>query len=400
MAILKIKRPPVESASPLANTVQQKFMTTRAELGKSLIERDDEIDLVLTALIAQEHPLLVGPPGTGKSFLLDSIMEWMGPTCNKFSVLLSKFTMPDEIFGPLDVPALTQSIFRRVTTGKLPEAHLAFMDETFKGSTAILNTALKIMNERTYENGDGTFRKCPLIMLMGGSNEWPNDQDGGKELGALFDRFLFRKWVKTISNRDNQRRLWWTRNHKPVLSTTITPAEIQQANAEASAILWTPQAMDAFERIVVELAKEGIRPGDRRQFKAVKACQAFAYLSGASSVETQHLAILEHILWDDPAEQPAKVAKVVARIANPIAVQVSEILAQVDEIMTACNPSDLTQNIGATTKLQERERKLAAIQSADRTRIMKAQNYIRSLLRELAGSTAANLNPLDLEEVR
>ena len=116
--------------------IQTKFAATRRELSAALIERDDEIDVVLTALIAQEHALLVGPPGCAKSLLLDALLGWTGGT--KFSILLTKFSVPEEVFGPVSVVGLKEDRYARITTGRLPEADFAFVDEIFKASSAIL----------------------------------------------------------------------------------------------------------------------------------------------------------------------------------------------------------------------------------------------------------------------
>src|SRR5689334_13211390 len=139
---------------------QEKISATRQELSTALIERDAEVDVVLTALICNEHPLLVGPPGTAKSLLLDALMSWMHGT--KFTILLTKFSTPEELFGPISVAGLKEDRYRRITTGKLPEADGAFVDEIFKASSAILNTLLRLLNERVYDPGDGTLVKVPL----------------------------------------------------------------------------------------------------------------------------------------------------------------------------------------------------------------------------------------------
>ena len=110
----------MKAFKPAACPVQEKFVATRKELADALIERDVEVDLVLTALIAREHPLLVGPPGTAKSLLLDSIMAWMNG--KRFTALLTKFTCPEELFGPISVAGLKEDKYRRITAGKLPEA--------------------------------------------------------------------------------------------------------------------------------------------------------------------------------------------------------------------------------------------------------------------------------------
>src|SRR5213080_3403674 len=134
---------------------QEKFLATRQELSAALIERDEEVDVVLTALVCREHPLLVGPPGTAKSLLLDSLMAWMNG--RKFTVLFTKFTTPEEVFGPVSVAGLKEDKYRRVTAGKLPEADGAFGDEIFKASSAILNTLLRVLNERVYDRGEGVL---------------------------------------------------------------------------------------------------------------------------------------------------------------------------------------------------------------------------------------------------
>src|SRR5215207_2644360 len=132
-----------------AHALHAKFASARQSLSSSLIERDDEIDLALTALLAGEHLLLVGPPGCAKSLLLDSLLSWTGGS--KFSILLTKFTTPEELCGPISLSALKADRYVRVTTGKLPEAEFAFLDEIFKASSAILNTMLRILNERTFD---------------------------------------------------------------------------------------------------------------------------------------------------------------------------------------------------------------------------------------------------------
>ena len=136
----------------------------------ALIERD----IVLTALVANEHALFVGNPGTAKSLLLDSLLAWTGG--KKFSILLTKFSVTEEVCGAISLAALKEDRFIRITTGKLPEADYTFIDECFKASSAILNTLLKILNERTFDAGDGVARKVPLRMCVGASNEWPSPE--------------------------------------------------------------------------------------------------------------------------------------------------------------------------------------------------------------------------------
>src|SRR4029077_14373505 len=119
--LVKPYRPPSDP-----HPVREKFATARKELSSALIERDEEVDLVLTALLANEHVLLVGPPGCGKSLLLDSVLAWAGGT--RFTILLTKFTTVDEVMGPVSLAGLKADRYVRVTAGKLPEADWAFID--------------------------------------------------------------------------------------------------------------------------------------------------------------------------------------------------------------------------------------------------------------------------------
>jgi MoxR-like ATPase len=363
----------MKTFAPEISPLQEKFALARSELAAGLIERDDEIDLVLTALIAQEHVLLVSPPGCGKSLLLDSILRWAPG--RRFSLLLTKFTTSEEVAGPVSIRGLKEDRYRRVTTGRLPEAELAFLDEIFKGSSAILNTLLKMLNERIFEN-DGEAVPVPLRLCLCASNEWPQAQEGGKELNALFDRLLFRKSVRPILSQGGRQRLLWQRDHQPKLSETITSKELDQASEEAKEIPWTPEAKEALETILRELSKEGIQPGDRRQFKSILATQAYAWLQRASEVEPEHLEILQHVLWEAPEEQPEKVASVIARIANPAGMKLNQLLLEVEQVLSATDVRNLSQAATSTAKLAEIDKQLAGLKGKN-GRLDKARAYVR-----------------------
>ncbi len=361
------------------NAIQTKFATTRKELADSLIERDSEIDLTMTALIAKQHALLVGPPGVGKSLLLDSLMNWMHG--RKFSILFTKFTVPEEVFGPISIVGLKADKYRRITTGRLPEADAAFGDEIWKASSAIANTLLKALNERVYDNGEGP-RPIPLRIFVAASNEYPHAQEGGKELGALFDRFLFRKNVRPIMTAAGRQRLLWGTDHTPKLSTSITPGELDQASADASRLPWSDEAKEALEQIIRELAKDGILPGDRRQYQSVGAAKAAAYLAGADKVEPDHLEVLAHVLWDDPTEQPEKAAQIVARVANPVGMAVNSLLLETEQILASSDVSQLSQAASATVKLGEIAKKLSGLTSAN-GRAEKAIAYVKGEIKRI-----------------
>lgn len=311
--------------------IQKKFQNAEKEMKKSLIERDGEIEVVLTALIANQHPLLVGPPGTAKSMLLDSLMRFMDKG-TKFNILMNKFSTPEELFGPIDVPKLLKdNQYTRVTTGQLPEADLAFLDEIFKSSSAILTTILKILNERKWRNCCGTEVDCPLLMCVAASNEFPN----GQELGALYDRFLFRRKVKPISNFANRRKLLFgALDHTPQFTETISRNEIIEVKKFASTMKWSGEAKDKFLSIWKELNQNAIFPGDRRCMQSRLACQAYAFLKGATEVKTKHLTILTDTMWEDPEDKSVNTCyKIVMKYANPGLHFIQERLLALNEII-------------------------------------------------------------------
>ncbi len=358
--------------------VRDKFALARQELSAALIERDDEVDLVLTALVAGEHVLLVGPPGSAKSLLLDSVLRWTGGS--KFSILLTKFTTPEELVGPVSLTSLKEDRYVRVTTGKLPEADACFLDEVFKGSSAILNTLLRILNEGTFDRGDGVARPVPLRLCVAASNEWPSP-DTGKELSALFDRFVLRKAVTPIRSQSGRQRLLWARDHTPTFAGTITPAEVDQARKRAVELPWSVAAKDALETVLRELAREGIQPGDRRQFKTVSAVRAFAFLNGADEVQPEHLEVAQHTLWDDPAEQPLKAAQVIARVANPTGMRVSQLLLEAEQVLASADVRNLADAAKAAAKLAEIDKQFAGLKGNGR--VEKARAYLKGELKKL-----------------
>jgi MoxR-like ATPase len=367
-----------ERTTPDSATTQAKFSDARAALNAAMVEREEEIDLVLTALLCRENPLLVGPPGTGKSLLGDGLLSWLAPGSRGFTILFNKFSVPEEVFGPVSLKGLKEDRYVRVTSGKLPEAHVAFLDEIFKASSAILNTTLRILNERLYDDGAGGLAPVPLQIAIAASNEWPDDGNGGKELCALLDRFLFRKKVKPVTAAG--RRVLLGRAVagdpcRPAFSGRISPEEVAQAQADAASFTLTDKAKKDLWRILEELAKEGINPGDRRIYKCVAAARAYAYLCGSpnDTVRTEHLEVLKHVLWDDPTEQPEKAARIIMKVANPTGAAVTDLLIQAEDVVLSAKPTE------AVPKLQKVQEELTKL--PDDPRRDKAIRYVAGLLK-------------------
>jgi MoxR-like ATPase len=358
--------------------VRQRLAAARAALTAALIERDDEVDLVLTALVAGEHALLVGPPGSAKSLLLDAVLALTGG--RKFALLLTKFTTPEEVFGPVSLAALKDDRYVRVTTGKLPEAEYAFVDEVWKASSAVLNTLLKILNERVYDPGDGVARPVPLRLCVAASNEWPAP-DTGKELAALLDRFVLRKTVAPIRSRAGRQRLLWAPDLAPAFPAPVGPAEVDRARRQALGLPWSGGAKEALEVVLHDLAREGVRPGDRRQRKTVGVVRAFAYLCGADEVRPEHLEVAQYCLWDDPVEQPLAAARVIAKVANPPGMRVTQLLLEAEQVLAAADVRNLADAARAAAKLGEIERQLSGLTGNGRAESARA--YLKDQLKKL-----------------
>lgn len=162
-------------------------------LEAGLVERRQVLRLSLLAALAGEHTLLIGPPGTAKSALARRI-HLAFREARYFERLLTRFTVPEELFGPLSIRALEEDRYERHVAGFLPDAEVAFIDEVFKANSAILNALLTLLNEREFDNGAGRVH-CPLISVIGATNQVPEDEVAE----AFFDRFLLRLTVGPVS---------------------------------------------------------------------------------------------------------------------------------------------------------------------------------------------------------
>ena len=272
----------------------EKLKKIRDELRQTFLERADLIDGALAALLSSNHVLVIGPPGTAKSMLADELCRRI-EGADYFQWLLTRFTTPEEIFGAVSLKALEQDDYRRVTSRKLPEAHIAFLDEIFKANSSILNALLILINERLFHNGKEIAR-VPLLTLFGASNELPEEE----ELTALYDRFLVRFVVNYIV--EDFRFLRMLESQAQPERTSLNFAELTEMQKQVRDVSVPSHVYRSIANIRRELNKKSIQASDRRYRQSISLLQAHAYLEGEKEVHEKDLFFLEHVLWRDPGE--------------------------------------------------------------------------------------------------
>ena len=275
--------------------------------GRGLVERQSLLELVALAAVAEEHVLIVGPPGTAKSEAVRRIARAFGGTT--FEYLLGRFTEPSEIFGPVDLRKLREGSVETETRGMLPEADIAFLDEVFLGSTAILNTLLGVLNERMFRRGHTAVR-CPLRVCVGATNVIPEDE----HLAAFADRFLVRVFVDPMGDPRLEDLLegGWA-----LASATRDPPSTELTKPVASladlhTLCRAARAMDLSKTTpllahsVRLLRRAGIMLSDRRIVKLQSLVAAAASLGGRGQPT-------EADLWPIVAAVPTREAQGLAR---------------------------------------------------------------------------------------
>ena len=314
-----MKHDPLDTLSELsleqlqgeAQALREKLNRFRLALGRHFVDKQALVDLMLVAAVAQEPLLLVGPPGTAKSDLVVKFREALGiEGRDSFEYLLTRFTEPSEVLGPIDINELREGRYLRREQGKLPTARLAFLDEIFKASSAILNALLTVINERKFYQ-DGVPVPVKLKILFAATNEIPEHS----ELGALKDRFVLKAACRSVqethfielldagleaqTNKDLNRKPWaeglatlddLLKAHRYL---TLLMARKEPKDRD---LFFREEIMREFRRVIRTVVREDeVFISDRKLIKLYRLLRTRAWLFHGGAVEREDLSLLAYL---------------------------------------------------------------------------------------------------------
>ena len=314
-------------------SAQAKMSQIFVEMNNLFVERDELIKLMELAIVTGTNLLMLGPPGTAKSAITYEMCGRI-ENANYFQWMLNKTSDPSEILGPFSVKEMENDKFMRITTGKLPEAHIAFMDEVFKSNAPTLNALLTIMNEHIFYN-DGKPVEVPLISMFGASNEPPEDES----LDAMYDRFIFRMNVQYIHDAANKKRMHsnYVDNRAGLLNmvnkTTITLEEVQALQAATKTVKVPKDIINKFIRLISDLDRQAVHISDRRQNECFKVMQGSAVLAGRNNVTLDDFKSLIYVLWEKEEHIPL-IESSILKMVNPYDDRFKELKENFNQVKT------------------------------------------------------------------
>lgn len=350
----------------------QELQQTIKLITKGLVGRDQLAELIVLAMIAQEHLLVIGPPGTAKSAVVRRMAKAMEG--KYFEYLLGRFTEPAELFGAVDLKKLREGLVEIDTQGMLPDADIVFLDEVFLGSTAILNTLLGILNERVFRKGH-TQIDCPLKICIGASNSLPDEE----MLSAFADRFLIHLFIDGVENHliEDMLKGGWL-SERLILDSAISLNKISALSSELNKVQ-LDEIIPVYAQALRILRQNNIILSDRRAVKTLKLIAAAALVNGRYIVQKKDLWPLIYVLPTREIQQQGQVI-------------LKEFLAEAQntELFNAVEMASL-QPLSRKERLLSEARNV--LEKTDRLNV-------EAVLREIDANYSDQTMPLELKEIR
>ena len=315
----------------------ERFKQLLGEMNRGIYEKETEISLSLLAALAGESIILLGPPGVAKSMVARQLKTAFRGA-QSFEYLMSRFSTPDEIFGPVSIQKLkTSDTYERAVEGYLPTADVVFLDEIWKAGPAIQNTLLTVINEKLFRNGNREMH-LPLKLLVAASNELPAKGEG---LEALWDRFViriesrpikleknFRAMLLEVKSEEQRVKKQSSAAEGKANSNAITAEEYAEWTERIDKIGVKIEVLDAISAIrkslravnVDEAAeRRNIYVSDRRWKNIVRLLRTSAFMQDREKVDICDLLPIYHCLWQEPEERDAIRNIVIRALFSPFA---------------------------------------------------------------------------------
>jgi MoxR-like ATPase len=291
-------------------------------------ERDRVVEGMFISLLSRNHCVMIGPPGTGKSYLIESFVKGFD-NMNLFTWQLNKFSQMEELFGPYSLLALKEGRYERVSDHKLQNAEIAYLDEIYNGNSSILNAMNSLMNERIFER-----IHTPLHSIFSGTNFIPEDN----VLLAFHDRFLYRFIIDEIQNQSNFEAMLASGGYGLSAKNIICKIDLMSLQDLVKTINYD-KIIPLLTKLREALLGEKIYPSSRRFRWAIQALQAKALLEGRSHVDDEDLFILKDILWVDKKDIPI-VELIVGKVVCPAIKEIQDLVNQARDIQKKTREKD------------------------------------------------------------
>ena len=426
--------------------LRDKMLAVMTDLRRDVVEREELIEAIAIALLTRKNLFILGDPGQAKSFVINGFRSRI-TGARQFERLLTKQADEEQLFGRTDLSSLIpghvpqfvleqDATYRRLrgeleavvalmptqpddpeayeqmaaaterleaykkavaslyrsepmvlTTGKIPEADICFLDEAFKCNDGVLNSLLTALNERKYTNEGRTY-PIPTISFFAASNEIPNFNDPQEKiLAALYDRLELKVVTQNIAGRENRLRMLKAKQSgsSGQIQCTITLDELLEMQREVAAIPVPDAANELADDILCELRKNGMTVSDRKYLGYYPIAQAKAWLSGHTHVESTDLLALKNYLWHLPADRVMVESTLQRMCVNPMLDKVNDVRSMAmearDEYDAARSDTNkagaanraLVKLRGELLRLFEMQKKLEAEARTDSERVLTAE---------------------------